>query len=884
MKNKVLMSMGIGIAAAMLPVAGAHAEVLPTDGSVTINDADNDNSNGIDSVTVDGETIEMGEGSKGEDGSITQKGEDGTKFTTNTIDHVDNKDEYEETSEDTEGAVLLQEKTFELEVGKVTKDEWDEVIHHDAVTHEEDEVVVDQEAYWEEGEYHEAVTHTEKRTIVDVEAWDEPVHHDAITHDETVTIIDEEAWDEPVHHDAVTRQETRTVIVTPEHDEEVVHEEKSHVVSEAKSFEKYGISESEMNDLLSKLKGVLDEEHPEMSGYAESEVTYGLDEEATSNNDWSVWSSVKPSNYDELEARGLAKSKKIHLDSGLNVEIYFGDKLLDLGQFGIITKELDVRQDMESNFLVFGNVSANGHKIGSTQPVNPENIKWKDDNAFNKDEAGICSHSYYTGDIDSYKLSHESELFENTIDKLPNEGDKSNEALYNEVVSALQWVADSYEQVVHLKASDFKNILNINTLAGYAHVIVDCSDATDDVIEFGEYNIFNASDKENPYKKVEEGEKSINPQQIVWDFGSYAGYIRLRNFSGVCLASNATVDLIDKCEGQVICNKLTNSEGVWHATSCNFSGNETRVYSTKALYKVVANHDEERVVDEEGWTELVHHDAVTREEEYTVVVREAYDEIIHHEAITHEKTITKVLKEAWDEIVHHEAVTHDIDEVVIDVPGYRVGDIYHDAVTHKVKKTVVDKEAWDEIIHHKSEKTPVMYNWAEKVYGLLIETPDTPDTPDIPDIPNTPDNPDTPNTPDNPDTPDTPPTPPVVPPTPPVVPPTPPTPPTVPPTTPGNPPTIVEIEEPEVPLAGQVGERRSRGQVLGAKRAVDASKRNRGQVLGSKRSRNEVLGARRTPGTADANSLAQWISMFGASSGSLAAWAFRNKKRKKDEE
>ena len=133
-----------------------------------------------------------------------------------------------------------------------------------------------------------------------------------------------------------------------------------------------------------------------------------------------------------------------------------------------------------------------------------------------------------------------------------------------------------------------------------------------------------------------------------------------------------------------------------------------------------------------------------------------------------------------------------------------------------------------------------------------------------------------------------PPTPPVVPPTPPVVPPTPPvvppTPPTVPPTTPGNPPTIIEIEEPEVPLAGQLGVRRSRGQVLGAKRVVDPVKRNKGQVLGAKRSRNAVLGARRTPGTADANSLAQWLSLFGASSGTLAAWALRNKKRRKDEE
>ena len=86
-------------------------------------------------------------------------------------------------------------------------------------------------------------------------------------------------------------------------------------------------------------------------------------------------------------------------------------------------------------------------------------------------------------------------------------------------------------------------------------------------------------------------------------------------------------------------------------------------------------------------------------------------------------------------------------------------------------------------------------------------------------------------------------------------------------------------------MAGVLGVRRSRGQVLGAKRVVEAKKRNRGQVLGEKRSRGaEVLGARRTPGTADANSLGMWLSMFGASSGALGAWGLKNKKRKEEEE
>ncbi len=78
--------------------------------------------------------------------------------------------------------------------------------------------------------------------------------------------------------------------------------------------------------------------------------------------------------------------------------------------------------------------------------------------------------------------------------------------------------------------------------------------------------------------------------------------------------------------------------------------------------------------------------------------------------------------------------------------------------------------------------------------------------------------------------------------------------------------------------------KRSRGQVLGAKKIVDPKKRNRGQVLGAKRGRGAVLGARRTPGTADANSLGMWMTVFGASSGALGAWEATNAKRKKEED
>ena len=54
-------------------------------------------------------------------------------------------------------------------------------------------------------------------------------------------------------------------------------------------------------------------------------------------------------------------------------------------------------------------------------------------------------------------------------------------------------------------------------------------------------------------------------------------------------------------------------------------------------------------------------------------------------------------------------------------------------------------------------------------------------------------------------------------------------------------------------------------------------------MMGAKRGREAVLGARRTPGTADANSLGAWLSLFGASSGAMGAWAASQKKRKKED-
>lgn len=76
---------------------------------------------------------------------------------------------------------------------------------------------------------------------------------------------------------------------------------------------------------------------------------------------------------------------------------------------------------------------------------------------------------------------------------------------------------------------------------------------------------------------------------------------------------------------------------------------------------------------------------------------------------------------------------------------------------------------------------------------------------------------------------------------------------------------VIEIEDNDVPLAGQVlGERRSRGQVLGAKKG-----------------RGEVLGQRRTPGTVDAYNVAYLVSIFSVAAGALGAWAVLNRGRSK---
>ncbi len=152
LKNKVLMAMGIGIAAAMVPVAGAQAAELDPD--VVINDDDNDASNGITSVTADGETVEMGAPVTNEDGRISQQSDDGAKFVTTTTDHVEDKSGYDIVPEGTPGATLLQEKDYELEVGRVTKEAWTETIEHEEESHMEK--VVDEEA-WTETINHEAV-------------------------------------------------------------------------------------------------------------------------------------------------------------------------------------------------------------------------------------------------------------------------------------------------------------------------------------------------------------------------------------------------------------------------------------------------------------------------------------------------------------------------------------------------------------------------------------------------------------------------------------------------------------------------------------------------------------------------------------------------------
>ena len=86
-----------------------------------------------------------------------------------------------------------------------------------------------------------------------------------------------------------------------------------------------------------------------------------------------------------------------------------------------------------------------------------------------------------------------------------------------------------------------------------------------------------------------------------------------------------------------------------------------------------------------GWTETIHHDAITH-----VVHHDAVTHVVHHEAVTH-----VVHHEAITHVVHHEAITHQ--ETIIDKPAWEET-IHHDAVTHQ--ETIIDKPAWKETVHH----------------------------------------------------------------------------------------------------------------------------------------------------------------------------------------
>ena len=140
------------------------------------------------------------------------------------------------------------------------------------------------------------------------------------------------------------------------------------------------------------------------------------------------------------------ETKQIKLDSGLNIEVYLQKEAVDLGQFGIITKELIVEGDLESNFLVFGDVTNNGNQtIGSSQ-------------GYNKDEANISSDSYYTGSWDGGMQLHDPT--DDTVTKL--EG-VDNDTAYQNVVDALKKVIESYRQKVDIQASDIRDGVNVTT-------------------------------------------------------------------------------------------------------------------------------------------------------------------------------------------------------------------------------------------------------------------------------------------------------------------------------------------------------------------------------------------------------------------------------------
>ena len=339
-------------------------------------------------------------------------------------------------------------------------------------------------------------------------------------------------------------------------------------------------------DLLNGLEVIYD--------YKTGEYTYTRNGEATTltqtqeNNDyvkalkaaaktdakegnWSAWTTTKPKYYTMRKTFNLVEERDYNLDSGLNAEITVDGKDLNLNFIGIITQKMDLYGNIASNFLVYGDVKANGYKVGAMDGEK-------------HDEHGVSKTSYYTGEISKgITYNRPGQSWFNPGDKAEKLNVDDNEAGFKEAVDAIQAVADAYENKVRLTAKDLSQLdsnhkIKTDPETYTAHVIVDCSNAANEISLGGYYVTNNKYANGLDWDGVRAQQKAIDPQYVIFDFGDYDGTIKLDGFAGVCIAKNAKVNVVGTCEGQVVCKEFTNS-AAWYAVSCNV--NITHEYRVK---------------------------------------------------------------------------------------------------------------------------------------------------------------------------------------------------------------------------------------------------------------------------------------------------------------
>ncbi|MDO4465205.1 MAG: choice-of-anchor A family protein, partial [Bacillota bacterium] len=238
-------------------------------------------------------------------------------------------------------------------------------------------------------------------------------------------------------------------------------------------------------------------------------------------------------------------NEDILYDTGLNGNVKINSVDLDLGHFGVITKELDVSSDFESNFLVIGDVNTNGHSIGSTS------------GSFSKDEADVLSKSYYTGKLKGNVNLHDTS---DTVERL-NVGNGHLADTWNNIVEAAKSAIESIKQdnsttLLQISDNNTGNNTEFNTRNGKVVISVNVNG---DTFDFYNYKV----------NGIQAGPKGIgDPENIIFDFGDFSGVINAKEFSGIIFAPNATVQgCAGSCEGQVICKSLKNDSGEWHSVS-----------------------------------------------------------------------------------------------------------------------------------------------------------------------------------------------------------------------------------------------------------------------------------------------------------------------------